>query len=454
MNERILIIEDDPAMRLGMSHFLSSSGFRIREAETGTEALEILKKERFDIVISDIRLPGTDGLTILKKIRQDYPETGVIIITAFADIRTAIQTIKDGAFDYLAKPFSNEELLLIIERFLKIRDLESELIRLKQTLRGEDSVNKLIGVSPAMQELFDRIEAIARTDVPVLIQGESGTGKELVANEIHMRSLRRNGPYIKINCAAIPENLFESELFGHEKGAFTGATETKKGKFELASGGTIFFDEIGDMPLHLQPKLLRVLEEHTITRLGGRESIQVDVRCIYATSKNLKELVKEGKFREDLYYRINVVPINILPLRKRKEDIPRLIEHFLEHFKTKYSKPEVVISPSAYEVLLSYDYPGNVRELKHAIERAVLLSKDGVINIEDLPEEFIPEERLQERCLSTGLSLQDCLNSFEKKLIMNALKESGGKKIEAAKRLGISRKVLWKRLKEYGINLS
>jgi len=452
MMEKILIIEDDPAMRLGMSHFLRSSGFHVSELHEGIGVMELLKKERFDIVITDLRLPGIDGLTILKNIKKEYPETGVIVITAFAEVKTAVEAIKEGAFDYLAKPFSNEELLLVVERFLRFRDLEMEVKRLRQSIKGIG--DRLIGESPVMKELFDRIEAIAKTDVPVLIQGESGTGKELVANKIHSMSLRKDRPYIKINCAAIPETLFESELFGYEKGAFTGALETRKGKFELASGGTLFFDEIGDMPLGLQAKLLRVIEEQSVTRLGGREPISVDVRCIYATSKNLKELVREGRFREDLYYRINVVPINIPPLRERKEDIPHLIEYFLEHFKNKYSKQYLKLSSSAYEALLSYNYPGNVRELKHALERGVLLSKNGIINIENLPEEFSNIQPSIKRCLSNNLSLQECLSSLEKTLIMNTLKETGGKKIEAAKRLGISRKVLWKKLKNYGIEPS
>lgn len=451
MKEKILIIEDDPAMRLGMSHFLRSSGYSVEETGSSDRAIDILQKNFFDLIITDLRLPGRDGLSLLKEVKTKTPDTGVIIITAFADIKTAVQAIKDGAFDYIAKPFSNEELLLVIERFFNFRRLEKEVIRLRESIK-ETNYEKLIGVSPAMKEIFDRIEAIAMTDVPVLIQGESGTGKELVANAIHNKSHRKDKPYIKINCAAIPETLFESELFGYEKGAFTGAMETKKGKFELANGGTIFFDEIGDMPLGLQAKLLRVLEDNTITRLGGRDSIKVDVRCIYATSKNLKDLIREGRFREDLFYRINVVPIQIPPLRERKEDIPYLIEHFLGYFQKKYSKSGLRFSPAAYEALLSYDYPGNVRELKHAIERAVLLSNAELIDIKSLPEEILPEFRIEDRCLSSKLSLQECLQSFEKKLIITTLKETGGRKIEAAKRLGISRKVLWKKIKEYGID--
>lgn len=447
---RILIIEDEPAMRLGMRHFLSSSGFTVKSCEDGAEGISAIEKEKFDLVITDLKLPKCDGLTILKHVKTTTPETAVIIMTAYADVKTAVQAIKDGAFDYIAKPFSNEELLIIIERFLKLRDLETELSRLKESVSERVSFENLVGASQSMKEVFDRILSIAKTDVPVLIQGESGTGKELVANAIHNLSLRKDKPCIKINCAAIPETLFESELFGHEKGAFTGATEAKKGKFEITDGGSIFFDEIGDMPLGLQAKLLRVLEDHTVTRLGGNTPIKVNVRGIYVTSKHLKESIKTGRFREDLFYRINVVPIVIPSLRERREDIPCLIGHFLKFFGGKYSKSELKVAPSAYEALMSYNYPGNVRELKHAIERAVLLSKNGLIDLKNLPDEFLAPKT--ENILSTDdLSLQESIQSMEKQIITNALKETMGKKMAAAKKLGISRKVLWKKLKEYGI---
>jgi DNA-binding NtrC family response regulator len=447
---RILIIEDEPTMRLGMRHFLSSSGFAVKPCEDGAEGVSAIEKENFDLVITDLKLPKYDGLTILKHVKATTPETGVIIMTAYADVKTAVQAIKDGAFDYIAKPFSNEELLITIERFLKFRNLEAELSRLKESVSERVGFENLVGVSPSMKDVFDRISSIAKTDVPVLIQGESGTGKELVANAIHNLSLRKDKPCTKINCAAIPENLFESELFGHEKGAFTGATEARKGKFEITDSGSIFFDEIGDMPLGLQAKLLRVIEDQTVTRLGGNDPIKVNVRGIYATSKNLKDCIASGTFREDLFYRINVVPILIPPLRKRREDIPYLIEHFLKYFGEKYSKPELKVAPSAYEALMSYNYPGNVRELKHAIERAVLLSKNGLIDLKNLPDEFLAP-KTENILPADDLSLQKSVMSMEKQIITNALKESGGKKIEAAKKLGISRKVLWKKLKEYSI---
>ncbi len=450
MRRRILIIEDEPTMRLGMSHFLVSAGYDVNLCEDGAQGLSAIRNENYSLIITDLKLPHHDGLEILKAARSLSPGTGVIIITAYADVKTAVQAIKDGAFDYIAKPFSNEELLIAVERFLKFQRLEDEVKYLRESLKERIGFENIIGVSPVMKDVFDRIASVAVTDVPVLIQGESGTGKELVANAIHRLSQRNDKPFIKINCAAIPENLFESELFGHEKGAFTGAAETRKGKFEFADSGTIFFDEIGDIPLSLQPKLLRVLEDNTITRLGGNASIRVDVRSIYGTSKNLKECIASGTFREELFYRINVVPITMPALRERKEDVPYLIDHFLKHFKDKYNRVDLTISQSAYDTLLSYNYPGNVRELKHAIERAAILSKDGIIDIKHLPDEMSGvSDKIT--CITEDLSLEASIRCFERQKIIKALNESGGRKIDTANTLGISRKVLWKKLKEYGI---
>jgi DNA-binding NtrC family response regulator len=450
MKKHILIIEDDPIMRLGMEHFLSSEGYLVTLCANGKEGINAIGESLFDLIITDIRLPYYDGFEILKKAKVAQPKTGVIIITGYAEIKDAVRAIKEGAFDYIAKPFSNEELLIAIERFFKFRELEEEVTYLKETLKGKVEFENIIGLSPAMRDVFDRISSVAATDIPVLIIGESGTGKELVANAIHRLSKRSDKPFIKINCAAIPENLFESELFGYEKGAFTGATDRRKGKLEFADGGTILFDEIGDMPLGLQAKLLRAIEEHAIMRLGGNDIIKVNVRGIYATSKNLKECVLSGTFREDLFYRINVVPIVLPPLRERKEDIPHLIDHFFKLFKDKMNKPNLKISQSAYDALLTYNYPGNVRELKHAIERAVVLSKEDSIDLRHLPEEISGIMR-ETTCLANNISLSESIRCFEKQKIIKALNESDGKKIEAAKRLGISRKVLWKKLKEYGI---
>jgi DNA-binding NtrC family response regulator len=452
MKGKILVIEDEPTMRLGMNHFLSSSGYQVEDCQDGEEGLAAIKNRSFDLVISDLRLPKLDGLSLLNHINRITPETGVIIITAYAEIKTAVQAIKDGAFDYLAKPFSNEELLITIERFIKFRRMESELNELRRSAKEAKGFDKLIGMSRCMKDVFDRIVAIANTDVSVLIQGESGTGKELVADAIHNLSKRKDQPYIKINCAAIPENLFESELFGYEKGAFTGALETRKGKYELANGGTLFFDEISEMPLNLQTKLFRVIEDQTITRLGGAQGVKVDVRGIYATSRNLKEFMKMDKFREELYYRINVVPIEIPSLRERREDIPCLIEYFLKYFNEKYKKTEPDITPSAYEALLNYDYPGNVRELKNAIERAVLLSRDGKIDVKHLPSEIYAHKIENSISFQGDIPFKVGIRSLEKQMILEALNETKGKKIEAARRLGISRKVFWKKMKEYKID--
>ncbi|NTU43083.1 MAG: sigma-54-dependent Fis family transcriptional regulator [Nitrospirales bacterium] len=460
MKRKILLIEDDPIMRLGMSHFLKAQGFEITTCDDGEAGISAIEKASYHLVVTDLRLPKKDGFEVFRRAKEVSPTAGFIIITGHPDIKGAVQAIKEGAFDYLAKPFSNDELLIAVERFFKFQRLEEEVVYLKEAQRS--AFEEIIGVGTAMRDVFDRISSVAEADVPVLIQGESGTGKEMVANAIHRLSKRKEMPFVKINCAAIPENLFESEIFGHEKGAFTGAVSLRKGKFEFADGGTIFFDEAGDFPPQLQPKLLRVLEEHQITRLGGNLPIPVDVRGIYATSKSLKEEVAAGRFREDLYYRINVVPVTLPPLRERREDIPHLIDHFLRQFMEKFRKPDLAFSPAAYEALLSYRYPGNVRELKHAVERAVVLTRTSTIDIKTLPEEILSEMRTPvlssrqdqrlEPVVSDTLSLEESLKSVERKRIVDALRESEGRKIEAASRLGISRKVLWKKLKEYGID--
>ncbi|OQX18370.1 MAG: two-component system response regulator [Desulfobulbaceae bacterium A2] len=450
MKRRILLVEDEPSMRLGVSHALSVSGYGVTACEDGLKGLQALREHSFDLIITDLRLPGCSGLEILAAAREYCPETGVIIITAFPEVHTAVSAIKEGAFDYLSKPFSHEALLIVIERYFSYREIQLENHRLRETIRAKSQNDHFIGESAAMKSVFDRVATVAPTDVPVRIQGESGTGKELVANALHNLSPRKDKPYLKINCAAIPEDLLESELFGHEKGAFTGALQLKKGKFEVADGGTIFFDEIGDMPLGLQAKLLRVLEEQEITRLGSHRSIQVNVRTVFATAKDLKEAIRNRSFREDLFYRINVVPIHLPPLRERGEDIAALAEHFLRHYAAKYGKEGLDISPDAYKCLLVYDYPGNVRELRNAIERAVLLSTGSHIHVTHLPSEC---RRLAEDlpCISADLPLEEGVKCYERQRILKALGETEGKKIEAAVRLGISRKVLWKKLKDLDI---
>ncbi len=443
---KILIVDDELLLRKALEGILSSQGYEVKSCETAKKALSLLTEVFFDIVLVDLKLPDMHGLELLREIKRLSPETGVIIITAYAEVKSAVQAIKDGAFDYLSKPFQEEELLITIEKFLKFRSLERELKTLKETLSEKIYEKDLIGESKAIKELIQKIEILSQVDVPVLIYGESGTGKEHVADLIQRNSPRRDKPYIKINCTAIPENLFEAELFGYEKGAFTGASERRIGKLELANGGTLLLDEIGDLPLSLQPKLLRVLETNTFYPLGSKREVKVDVRYIFCTGKDLKKMVEEGTFRDDLYYRINVVPLKIPPLRERKEDLPSLIYHFLRYFSEKYKKDIPKITPEAYTALLNYDYPGNVRELKHIIERAVLLSQDSVITLRDLPEE-LQMRSLQEP--SVFQNIKKCKELLEREFILKTLEECKGKRSEAAKKLGISRKTLWQKLKKF-----
>ncbi|QER41902.1 sigma-54-dependent Fis family transcriptional regulator [Thermodesulfobacterium sp. TA1] len=445
MKGRILIVDDEPIILFGLSHYLKDQGFEVETCETGTEVLKKLEAQRFDLCIVDLKLPDIDGLTLLRKIKTQDQQVGVIMITAFAEIKSAVQAIKEGAFDYLAKPFTNEELMIAIEKFFEFKTLRKEVDELREKLKEKEAFKQIVGESKAIKDILNKIELVAKTDVSVLILGESGTGKELIADCIQALSLRADKPYLKINCAAIPENLFEAELFGYEKGAFTGAYNSKKGRLELANGGTLFFDEIAELPQNLQAKLLRVLEDQTLYRLGSEKPIKIDVRFLYATSKNLRQLVKEGKFREDLYYRINVMSIEIPPLRERKEDIPILVNHFLKKFSEKFKKPIPQITEEAFQALMNYDYPGNVRELKHVIERAVLLAVDGKITLKHLPEEIIHSFKTE----TSDYKLAK--EALEKEIILQALIETNWNKTEAAQKLGISRKTLWQKLKKFGL---
>ncbi len=411
---KVLVVDDELILRTALKGALSSQGYEVKVCETGKKkVLQLLKNEFFDIALVDVRIPDIGGLELLQQIRKISPETGVIIITAYADVRSAVKAIKDGAFDYLSKPFQEEELFITIEKFLRYRNLERELKSLKESLSFNLTQDSFIAESKTMREILQKVNLIAETDVPVLILGESGTGKEVIADLIQRRSKRKDRPYIKLNCTAIPETLFEAELFGYEKGAFTGANETRKGKLELANTGTLLLDEIGDLPLSVQPKLLRVLETNTFYPLGSKRELKVDVRYIFATSKDLKKLVEVGKFRDDLFYRIKVIPIKIPPLRERKEDLPPLIRFFLHRFAEKYQKEIQRITKEAYVALLNYNYPGNVRELKHIIERAILLSQDNKISLEDLPGEVVSA-----RTIPQGeLNYKQCIDLIEKELI-------------------------------------
>lgn len=387
---KILIVDDQQGMRQLMQKVINSSGKECSTAKSGEEALELLEKKRFDLVVSDIKMPTMDGIELLRRIKERSADMPVILITAYASLDSTISAVREGASDYIVKPFTNDQLLISIEKALRMSSLEEDNRIMREQLHSDYGFENIIGVSRPMQEIFDVIERVSGSSASVLITGETGTGKEVVAKAIHYSGPRKDKPFIAVSCAALPETLLESELFGHEKGAFTDAIASKKGRFELANGGTLFLDEIGEVSPSMQIKLLRVLQEEEFERIGGTETIKVDVRIIAASNKDLVTGAKEGRFREDLYYRINVVPLSIPPLRERLEDVPLLIEHFLN--KCKFcveNKQKKSISPEAIKALESYDWPGNVRELENTIERASVLSKSDIITIDDLPQGIV-----------------------------------------------------------------
>lgn len=440
MRGSVLIIEDDKLMRITLEDSLRANDYEVTSSERAQEAFSLVKERGFDLIVTDVRLPDKNGIELLKELPA-LSDAPVIVMTAFGTIKDAVDAMKLGAFDYITKPFSLEEFILLVERTIEFKRLRQENLRLREDIKRCFGLSSIIGESKAIRDLLMMIEKIATTDSTVLITGESGTGKDLFGTTIHYQSPRRDKPLIKVNCAALPEGLIESELFGHEKGAFTGALKRKPGRFELASGGTIFLDEVGDLPLSAQAKLLRVLQDRSFERIGGTETIKVDVRIIAATNRNLKEEIKRGRFREDLFYRLNVIPVHIPSLRERKEDIPVLVEYFLKRFNSQSGRP-VKFSSDAMKALLEYEYPGNVRELENIIERAVVLSHDGVIKKEDLPFSLTPADTLL---------LSEVSNRAEKGHILKVLKLTGGNKTRAAELLGISRKTLWEKLNVYKI---
>lgn len=445
MKETILLIEDEKLMRVTIEDALRAAGYEVVSFETGTEAINILKNNSFDVIVTDVRLPDVDDLNILNEITQSN-NAQVIIMTAFGTIKDAVDAMKLGAFDYITKPFSLDEFLLIIKRALDVKRLKDENVRLKKDISRCYSCPDIIGKSSGIEKVFSLVKKVAATDSNILISGESGTGKELIATTIHYQSMRSDKPLIKINCAAMPEGLIESELFGYEKGAFTGALKRKPGRFERADRGSIFLDEIGDLPLSTQAKLLRVIQEKTFERVGGIETLDTDVRIIAATNKNLEEEVKKGRFREDLYYRLNVIPITLPPLRQRRKDIPLLIEFFLGRSKNKLFK-NIRFSKEAVDVLLEYDYPGNVRELENIVERCIVLSNSDIISRDDIPS-FISGKTGKMQLL-----LSDVAAGAERVHIIKVLKETNGSKTMAAGILGISRKTLWEKMNSYRIEL-
>ena len=441
------MVDDEPAQRELVGGFLRKQGFDVAEAPDGRTALERFRKEPFDLLLTDQKMPGLSGLELLEAARAVTPAVAVIIMTAYGTIETAVAAIKGGAADYLTKPVNLDELLHRIAQVRERQRLIMENRELREALQERHRVEGIIGESGRMQEVLSLVRRVAGSDATILIQGESGTGKELIARAIHYASPRAGAPLVSVNCAALPETLLESEPFGHEKGAFTGAVAARKGRFELADGGSLFLDEIGDLPLHLQVKLLRVLQEREFERVGSSRPVAVNVRLLAATHRDLEALVRAGRFRDDLYYRINVVSIALPPLRERREDIPLLLDHFVEKFSRRNGKRIGGLTREAREALLRYDYPGNVRELENLVERAVILTRDEVIGLEDLP--LGVKEREGETSGETSLTV--LVEGLERRMIREALARADGVQTQAAEILGISERVLRYKLKKYGL---
>ena len=444
--KRVLIVEDDPGLRFTMTDALEGNGFAVTGADNGDEAIRRLLDEAFDVVVTDLRLPGKDGMEVLRAARGNTPPPSVVVMTGYGSVESAVAAMKSGAEDYLTKPFPVEALLLLLGKILRLRSLEEENRDLKRRIQDRSLYEDLVGGSKAMQGIFDLVSMVAETDATVLILGESGTGKELVARALHRRGKRKDGPFLALNCSAIPESLFEAELFGYEKGAFTGADRRRAGKIEQADEGTLFLDEVAEVPVSSQAKLLRVLEERSFTRLGGSETVHVDLRVISATNRqDMKALVDEGRFRMDLFYRLNVFEIRLPPLRERREDIPLLVEHFIEKLGGDRR-----VSEKAMARLMDHPFPGNVRELWNVMERASILCGEGTIGPEHLPPEFLGV-RASPAAIPLPdeiLPLKDAVRRFEAAYIEKALKAAGGSKARASDLLRIGRKALWERLKK------
>ncbi len=452
---KILVVDDEPKIRESFSDILSLEDFDVDTAQNGEEAINLIEEDLYDVALIDLNMPKVDGMEVLKYLVDHSIDTIGIILTGYATIRTAVEAMKAGAFDYLAKPVKMEEVIMVINRALEFRDIKRENVALKNQLKKKYKFDNFIGDSAEMNKVFKIIEKVADTDSTVLILGESGTGKELVAKAIHYNSMRRDKPLIPVNCGAIPEDLLESELFGHEKGAFTNAIRTRIGRFEMSNGGTIFLDEIGEMSPHLQVKLLRILQEQEFERLGGTKTIKCDIRVIAATNKDLDKLVLENQFREDLYYRLRVIPIKIPPLRDRRSDIPLLIKHFVDIMIKTRGKEIKGVSKDVMKAFMNYDWPGNVRELENIIERMVILTDADELTINDLPDKLLQKQKTEEVGPSMipddGFSLNNAINDYEKLLIIRALEKADWVKNRAAKLLNMNRTTLVEKIKKQGI---
>jgi DNA-binding NtrC family response regulator len=447
---RILVVDDDEITCNLLEEVLSKEGYRVQIALNGREAIEKGELQPYDVVLTDIRMLEVDGMEVLQAYKKKSPQTVIIMMTAFGSIETAIRAIKEGAYDYVSKPFKLDEIKLTIQRSLEQKRLAEENLHYRQELITKYKLENVVGRSPQMLQVYKTIARVAESRSTILISGESGTGKELIARAIHFNSPRASRPFVAVDCSSLAETLLESELFGHVRGAFTGAVAAKKGLFEEADSGTCFLDEIGDISLAMQAKLLRVLQEHEIKRVGGTETVKIDVRIVAATNKNLEELVAEKKFREDLFYRLNVVSLQIPPLRERPEDVPLLADHFLRKYAAQNNKPVCRISPDAMEFLIRYRWPGNVRELENVIERAATLSSSSLILFEDLPRRLQVEPA---QVSLTSLPSRIPLSELEKLYIQKVLEETGGNKKRAAEILGVDRRTLYRMATRLGLTI-
>ncbi|MDE2039771.1 MAG: sigma-54-dependent Fis family transcriptional regulator [Elusimicrobia bacterium] len=438
---KILLVEDDPSQQTLLSFELKGRGYAVTAAKSASEALAHLARDNYELVLTDLRLADSDGLEVLRASKREQPDAEVVVVTGHGSISSAVAAMKAGAFDFLTKPIETEQLALVLHKALERRSLLGEVRRLREEVKGKYSFEGIVYGSPQMHRVLELVKKVAVTEATVLVCGESGTGKELVARAIHENSPRRSGSFVAINCGALPEGLLESELFGHVKGSFTGADRNKRGLFEEASGGTLFLDEISETSLALQVKLLRALQEGEVRRVGDNHPIKVSGRLVAATNKDLAQRVKEGKFREDLYYRLKVFPIEIPPLRQRREDILPLAEHFLRKAKKKTGGSAVRLAPEAASALAAYSWPGNVRELEHAIERALIMASGPAVSLPDLPAELQGP---------SGVAAET-LEELERKHILAVFEACGGNATEAARRLGVGRNTLWRKLKSYGV---
>ena len=447
---KIIVIEDEKIKRITMAAALEKAGYEISAFESPVSALKHFDKKGADLIITDIRMPKLDGFEVLQAIKEREPETLVIMMTAYGTIESAVEAMRVGAYDYITKPFSNDQLLLTVKKCARTRELEEENKKLKKQIEEKYSFHTIIGKSKPMKDLFEQIETVAGSDMTVLIEGESGTGKELAASALHFNSGRKNKPFVKLSCAILSESILESELFGHEKGAFTGAIKEKKGRFELADGGTLFLDDVDDIPLDFQVKLLRVLQEKEFERVGGNVPIKVDVRLICATKVDLREKVEKKEFREDLYYRLNVIPLKLPPLRNRKEDIPLLIKHFAE----KINRPELRFSPNVIDKLCCYNWPGNVRQLENIISRISAFAKQEIVKEDLLPAEISCAEfsnRSSSYFHNDKIKLEELIAEFEADAINWALEKAERNQSRAAEILGIKRTTLRDKMKKYNL---